>query len=131
MFAAVEAKTRTPGNNVSILGLNFRFGGNTEDLTRGSPGVLEGTAGGIAAGLPCTETVASVLEALGFLPGQVTDVRYSLRAAGDSGGNSRLQGFNAWVSFNDRSGYVVVSLRPNCRFNTFYTRSGLNLPFDL
>lgn len=77
---------------------------------------------------PCNRTTASVLEALGFAPAEVQSVTYDRRLASDSDGNDLLQGYNAWVTFNDQDGYVVISVRPRCALTTYYTRAGAKLP---
>ncbi len=77
---------------------------------------------------PCTDGAASVLETLGFAPDTIKSVRYDVRQRKDSEGNPKLQGFNAWINFNDQRGYLVVSFRPDCTYETYYTRAGLELP---
>ncbi len=85
--------------------------------------------GGPSTALPCTTQAASVLEALGFTPDQVRSVSYERRTSGGGGeGTATLKGYRGWVNFTDRSGHLVISFRTNCRFNTFYTRAGLELP---
>ncbi|MEO1016653.1 MAG: hypothetical protein AAFY56_03045, partial [Pseudomonadota bacterium] len=66
---------------------------------------------------------------LGFRPDEVKSVRYDRRITDSQVfGGTRLQGFNAWVNFDDRSGYLVISYNTSCFYNTHYTRAGLELP---
>lgn len=77
---------------------------------------------------PCTETTASTLEALGFAPQEIEAVSYDRRSSGSGESSSQLTGYRAWVDFNERQGYLVISLRPNCRYVNHYTRAGLEMP---
>lgn len=77
---------------------------------------------------PCNDTTASVLDALGFQPGQIQSIRYDRQEATDHEGNSMLQGYDAWVTINGEKGYMVVSLRPDCQLATYYTRGDVRLP---
>jgi hypothetical protein len=96
------------------------------DLQPPSGAMLEALRAG--ASHPCNRTTASVLEAIGFAPGQIKSVRYDSRLASDMDGDTLLQGYNAWVTFTDQKGYVIVSVRPSCMLTTYYARSGARLP---
>lgn len=127
MVNAVAAATPTPETPVNETGYAV-FLGSPAAVALEIPGAFQGPDRRFGASFPCTTTVASVLEAYGFLADQIERVRYFTRTSQTTTGSRRLQGFNAWISFNDRQGQLVVSLLPSCVFQTAYVRAGLELP---
>lgn len=127
MMQAVAAATPTREVPLGETGFSVILGSASEAALN-FPGAFQGPDQRFGASFPCTTTVSSVLEAYGFEPEQIERVRYFTQTRTDSDGDRRLQGFNAWVNFTDRRGHLVISMRPSCRFQTAYTRAGLELP---
>ena len=74
---------------------------------------------------PCAATTASVLDALGVPPSALRSVYYDPRISGGERGH--LQGYDAWVSLANQSGYLVVREDAGCRFVTSYASGTVRL----
>ncbi|MEO1250416.1 MAG: hypothetical protein AAFW76_11345 [Pseudomonadota bacterium] len=127
MLAAVQAATSQ--TEISLSGVEVIGGpGGTAPAT---DGVVEGvtyTYGRTGTARPCTTRAAAVLESLGFGPADIRSVAWDTRTNQIPGDQTQLQGFNAWATFEGRQGYLIMSFLPNCGYQTYYARYGLELP---
>ena len=84
-------------------------------------------AGAYGAGR-CEQAAVAHLRELGVDMNDVRDIFTTRRIRSGRGGDDRLQGIYAWVSFDSCKGSLVIHMTPRCRVTVAFTRGECRLP---